>query len=108
MEKEIKIPIDIDVNRITDEIAVKVKESKEDFVFETISKWYKHSFREKITKRELLAALLRQKSIKPITEQPYKDDPHCVKTHRCARCLSILPFYEQDYCHKCGQKVDWE
>lgn len=78
-------------------------ETFDNFVFQTISPFCEEILELKINKRELEQALLKAQARKPrfnlFTEMYY-----------CPLCSGIVgsTLFTDNYCPRCGQKIDWE
>lgn len=100
--------MELDITKMVEKITMQVKESQEEFIFETINPFCEDILQMKINKEELKQILLngshkqQPKTGKWIkTIEPYEAEPFIL--WECSNCHKIVKgIMKSDYCPNCG------
>ena len=106
MNVEPEIPIMPEVAEFSATITTRAIEDADNFIFRTISPFCNRIADMEISKNELAAALTKQRALKPIREQWRSVCPVCRGTLFAGNFDGKE--FENHYCPRCGQKVDFE
>lgn len=98
-----------DITKVVEEMSVRIRETQEDFILDTIFPYCQETLQRKINKAELKQIILRGSRPKGKWIEVGTDDNPAEHHFECSECgqrMNWLDEYDH-YCCNCGSK-NWE